>query len=63
MLRARRISIREILERLHRRPQTRIQAGEFVATFDREDYRLGTPSQGAATAFKTFRKIRMERVS
>jgi hypothetical protein len=33
------ISIREILERLHRRPQIRIQAGEFVATFDREDYR------------------------
>lgn len=51
------ISIREI--RLHRRPQIRIQAGEFVATFDREDYRLGTPSQGAAT----FSKIRMEMVS
>jgi hypothetical protein len=52
------VSIREILERLHRRPQIRI----FVAAFDREDYRLGTSSQGALTAFKTFRKIRMEMV-
>jgi hypothetical protein len=54
------MSIRETLERLHRKPQMRLQAGEFVAMFDGEDYRLGPVSQGAEAALKKFKKIRLE---
>src|SRR5438552_5229544 len=55
-----RISIREILEWLHRKPQMHLQSGEFVALFDAEDYKLGPVSQGAESALRKFKKIRLE---
>jgi hypothetical protein len=57
------ISIRTILERLHRKPAMRLQSGEFVAMFDGEEFRLGSASQGAEAAMRKFRKIRMEMAS